>query len=32
MNIYSLKNYDKFYFDEYKQKQIDKLKTAINKL
>ena len=32
MNIYSLKNYDKFYFDEYKQKQVDKLETAINKL
>ena len=32
MNIYSLKSYDKFYFDEYKQKQVDKLETAINKL
>tara|TARA_B100000900_G_C20595564_1_gene723263 strand:+ start:2498 stop:3058 length:561 start_codon:yes stop_codon:yes gene_type:complete len=32
MNIYSLKRYDKFYYDEYKQKQVDKLETAINKL
>ena len=32
MNIYSLKNYNKFYFDEYKQKQVDKLESAINKL
>ena len=32
MNIYSHKNYNKYFFDEYKQKQVNKCLEAINKL